>query len=146
MGSGPRVAIPLTYGLSVRYLVSTGLLAQLAEICDPIVAIGWEDEQLAARLAQAGATATRLPDPHQDHQFRRIERLIDAARPQPSPTGDGAKVDPRRCRSGGPDSVRLATGRSPEARSQASETVAVRAHTTWPTTQHGSRSIGSMQC
>ncbi len=72
----PRVAILLTYGLSVRYLVPTGLLAQLADVCDPVVAVAWDDTQLAARIEQAGATAARLPHPRQDHEFRRIERLL----------------------------------------------------------------------
>ena len=75
----PRVAIPLTYGLSVRYLVPTGLLEQLGAVCEPIVGIGWDDPELAARIEQAGAMATRLPAPHQDHDFRRIERMLDVA-------------------------------------------------------------------
>jgi hypothetical protein len=74
----PRVAIPLTYGLAVRYLVPTGLLEELARVCDPIVAVGWEDPELAARIERAGATAARLPAPQQDHTFRRIERLLAA--------------------------------------------------------------------
>jgi hypothetical protein len=74
----PRVAIPLTYGLSVRYLIPTGLLELLAQRCDPVVAVGWDDPELAARIERAGATAARLPDPRQDHAFRRIERLLAA--------------------------------------------------------------------
>jgi hypothetical protein len=75
--SRPRLAIPLTYGLSVRYLVSTGLLSQLNDVCEPVVAIGWDDPALVRRVEEAGAEAARLPDPHQSHEFRRIERLLD---------------------------------------------------------------------
>jgi hypothetical protein len=102
------VAIPLTYGLSVRYLVPTGLLDQLGAVCDPVVGLGWDDPELAARIEQAGASATRLPAPRQDHEFRRIGRMLEAAhgRRLHSPT---TAISRRWRRRSQPASVRLPT-------------------------------------
>ncbi len=83
-----RVAILLTYGLSVRYLVSTGLLRQLAEVVEPVVALEWDDAELVAELERCGASVTRLPDPVYDHALLRVDRLleIDFERALASPT------------------------------------------------------------
>lgn len=67
----------LSYGLSVRYLIPTGLLDRIAEFADPVVAVSWDDDELTAVLEARGAVVARLPDPMVSHAYRRLERLLD---------------------------------------------------------------------
>lgn len=67
----------LSYGLSVRYLLPTGLLDQLAAVVDPVVALSWDDPELVAELQAHGVEVARLPDPRVTHEYRRLERLLD---------------------------------------------------------------------
>jgi hypothetical protein len=50
----PRVLIPIGLQFSVRYLLRTGLLSSLAEFCEPVLLLGWDDEALEAELADCG--------------------------------------------------------------------------------------------
>ena len=74
--AGPRVLVPLTYGLSVRYLVPTGALRGLAGPLTPVVGLGWDDPQLAADLAAAGLEVVRLPDATLSHGYRMYRRRL----------------------------------------------------------------------
>lgn len=47
----------------MRYVVRTGLLDRLLEVCEPVLALSWDDPQLAAELAATGAEVVRLPEP-----------------------------------------------------------------------------------
>jgi hypothetical protein len=58
----PRVLVPITIHFAVRYVVRTGLLAQLRAHCEPVLALSWDDDDLAADLASEGVEVVRLPD------------------------------------------------------------------------------------
>jgi hypothetical protein len=51
----PRLLIPLVQHFSVRYLVRTGLLSQLAGSATPIILLNWEDPGLEGEMRQLGA-------------------------------------------------------------------------------------------
>ncbi len=72
-----RVLIPLTYGLSVRYAVSTGLLESLREVVQPVAALGWRDSELSSALEEMGIESTVLPDALIGHEYRRVTRQLD---------------------------------------------------------------------
>jgi hypothetical protein len=73
----PRVAVVVSYGLSVRYLVPTGLLDEIGAVAQPVVALSWDDPELTEVLEAHGAEVVRLPAPRVDHEYRRVERLLD---------------------------------------------------------------------
>ncbi len=77
MPGKPRVLIPVTYGLSVRYFVSTGLLEQLSRVCTPVVAIGWDDPALSRELSSRGYETVQLPSARLNASFQRFQRRCD---------------------------------------------------------------------
>lgn len=72
----PRLLIPVTYGFSVRYLVPTGLLAALADVCTPVVGVGWDDPDLVEELRDQGVEVVRLPEARLDHRYRMFRRRV----------------------------------------------------------------------
>jgi hypothetical protein len=75
-----RLLLPLTYGFSVRYAVPTGLVERLAEFCQPVVALGWDDPELVERLERIGAQVLRLPDANLTHDYRMYRRRLGLIR------------------------------------------------------------------
>jgi hypothetical protein len=75
--SPQRILVPLTYGLSVRYAVATGLLEQLAEVATPVVGLGWDDPALASHLEAAGFEVVRLPGATISHAYRNHAHRLD---------------------------------------------------------------------
>lgn len=71
-----RLLVPLTYGLSVRYAVPTGLLELLADVATPVVGLGWDDPELVAVLVDRGLEVVRLPDARIDDEYRRALRKL----------------------------------------------------------------------
>ncbi|MGN6695247.1 MAG: hypothetical protein ACTHN0_13815 [Aquihabitans sp.] len=69
----PRLLVPITIHFSVRYVVRTGLLARLRTVCDPVLALSWDDDDLVADLETEGVEVVRLPDPRVDRQ---VEDLL----------------------------------------------------------------------
>jgi hypothetical protein len=65
--------VPITIHFSVRYLVRTGLLSRLRAVCEPVLALSWDDDDLAADLRNEGMEVVRLPDPQVD---RPVEDLL----------------------------------------------------------------------
>lgn len=78
-GRRARIAIPVTYGLAVRYVLQTGLLEQLAGHVDPVVGLSWDDPALEARVRLAGSDVVRLPDAPRGGPLRKVDRMLDAA-------------------------------------------------------------------
>lgn len=76
MGSDDRVLVPVTYGFSVRYLLPTGLLDALAEVCTPVVALGWDDPALEAELDRRGVEVVRLPPAELSDAYRAHRRAL----------------------------------------------------------------------
>lgn len=63
-GSGPkpRVLIPVTILFAVRYLIRTGLIDRLRDVCEPVLALSWDDPDLVAELQGDSQSVVRLPD------------------------------------------------------------------------------------
>ena len=57
----PRILIPLTVQFSVRYIVRTGFLDLICEYAQPVIVLGWEDEELEKELANQGVEVFILP-------------------------------------------------------------------------------------
>jgi hypothetical protein len=51
----PRLLIPMSIQFSVRYILRTGLLDQLREMAQPVILLGWRDDELERELKAAGA-------------------------------------------------------------------------------------------
>ena len=68
--------VAITYGFSVRYLLSTGVLDELADLCTPVVALWWDDADLVAELESRGIEVVRLPDAELDHGYRMFRRRM----------------------------------------------------------------------
>lgn len=73
----PRVLVSVTYGFSVRYLLSTEVLDRLAAEVEVVVGLGWDDGDLVAELRRRGLPSIRLPDARLDHAYRRLRRQLD---------------------------------------------------------------------
>lgn len=71
-----RLLIPVTYGFSVRYLLPTGLLTALTDVCTPVVGMGWDDPDLVEEVRDQGIEVIRLPDARLDHQYRMFRRRV----------------------------------------------------------------------
>lgn len=71
------VLVAVTYGFSVRYLLSTGLLDQLSVGVDIVVALGWDDPGLVDELGRRGVGSIRLPDATLGSECRRLRRQVD---------------------------------------------------------------------
>lgn len=71
-----RVLLPLTYGFSVRYSLPTGLVASLAERCELVVGLGWEDDELHSLLVSRGVEVVQLPSARLDHSYRMFRRQL----------------------------------------------------------------------
>lgn len=102
----PRVLIPLTILFAVRYVVRTGLLERLLAVCDPVLALSWDDPELQEELDGYGIEVVRLPDAEVDREvlalFSELEvHFIRRLRSPSSP------LDRSRRHLGRPTSVRL---------------------------------------
>lgn len=73
----PRVLVPITYGFSVRYFWSTGILNRLRTVCHPVVGLGWDDPELDALLTGDGFEVVRLPDADITHRYRIYRERLD---------------------------------------------------------------------
>jgi hypothetical protein len=73
----PRLLVPVTYGFSVRYVDSTGLIDQLRELCTPVLALSWDDRELRDHLERRGAEVRRLPSPRLTHDYRMYRRRLE---------------------------------------------------------------------
>lgn len=82
MSHRPRVVISVTYGFSVRYLWSTGVIEALSAVCEPVVALGWDDEELVATMRARGVEVVRQPDARLDHAHRMYRRRLEAIHQQ----------------------------------------------------------------
>lgn len=75
--SKPRLLTPLSIQFSVRYLLRTGLLERMAEFCQPVVLLGWKDEELRAELEQAGAEVHSMIEAQRSKQYQRLRSVIN---------------------------------------------------------------------
>ena len=74
MQADSRVLVPITYGFSVRYFVPTGVLAGLAQVCHPVIALGWDDPELRLLLEHSGYEVLQLPEANLSHEYRMFRR------------------------------------------------------------------------
>jgi hypothetical protein len=52
--SKPRLLIPMSIQFSVRYILRSGLLDRLREVAQPVILLGWREEELEKELKKAG--------------------------------------------------------------------------------------------
>jgi hypothetical protein len=50
----PRLLIPISLQFSIRYLLRTGLLRQIAEFAEPVMLLAWQNSELEAELSEFG--------------------------------------------------------------------------------------------
>lgn len=74
---GRRLLVPMTYGLSVRYAVPTGLLEALGRRVNVVAALGWEDPELDADLQRRGIETAVLPEALLRHEYRKLVRKLN---------------------------------------------------------------------
>lgn len=79
MTARPRLAVPVTYSFSVRYLLRTTLFDRLSEDWTPLVLLSWQDEALAEEIRSRGGEAHLLPAVRYGPNYRRLRRLLDVA-------------------------------------------------------------------
>lgn len=73
----PRLALPVTYQFTVRYLLHTGMLARLCEVADPVVMISWHDPELTAAFEASGAEVHTLVTPRTDPPYVAVRQRLD---------------------------------------------------------------------
>ncbi len=61
MNKKRRLLIPITVQFSVRYIVRSGLLYELQNICDPVLLLNWKDAELEQELKDNGIEYHYLP-------------------------------------------------------------------------------------
>ncbi|MEZ5323252.1 MAG: CDP-glycerol glycerophosphotransferase family protein [Microthrixaceae bacterium] len=74
----PRVLIPITIHFAVRYVVRTGLLDRIREVCEPVLALTWDDPDLVTDLSADGTEVLRLPDPLVEAPIRQAVAVLNA--------------------------------------------------------------------
>lgn len=75
-GHRPVLVLPITYGLSVRYLVPTGILQALQASVDVVAAISWDDDALTEQLRGIVARVERLPQAELSHELRMYRQRL----------------------------------------------------------------------
>lgn len=75
--SKPRLFIPITYHFSVRYIIRTGLLKAILPFSQPVIGLGWADEDLSRELQDMGVEVVRLPLSQFGADYSRLRRQID---------------------------------------------------------------------
>src|SRR5579871_1249 len=70
--SKPRLLIPMSIQFSVRYVLRTGLLERLREVADPIILLGWRDEELEQELKAAGVEVHPLIERQSSKNYERV--------------------------------------------------------------------------
>lgn len=75
--SKPRLLIPITYHFSVRYIIRTGLLKAILPFSQPVIGLGWADENLSRELQDMGVEVVRLLLPHFGADYSRLRKQID---------------------------------------------------------------------
>lgn|GEM_PF-515262 len=76
MSGRPKLLVLLTYGFSVRYLLSTALLERLAQNSELVIALGFQDEELEELLTKKGCGVVKLPDAVLTHEYRSHRRQM----------------------------------------------------------------------
>ncbi len=74
--TSPRLLIPISLQFSVRYLLRTGLLAQIASVWEPVFLMAWKDEDLAKELAVFGEVHS-LQRAEWGGLYERVRGIVD---------------------------------------------------------------------
>jgi len=93
--SKPRLLIPITIQFSVRYLLRTGLLKKVIEYAQPVVLLGWSDNDLKQELEVLGAEVHDFPRPSTNKNYETIRQQINFLH-QKQVNSSSQKIDSRR--------------------------------------------------
>ena len=75
--SKPRLLIPMSIQFSVRYLLRTGLLDYIREVAQPVILLGWHDDELENELRENGAEVHSLPEAKMGKSYDRVRSWIN---------------------------------------------------------------------
>ncbi len=75
--SKPRLLIPMSIQFSVRYILRTGMLDQIREVADPVILLGWRDDELEGELKKAGAEVHLLPEARIGNRYDRVRSWMN---------------------------------------------------------------------
>ena len=73
----PRVLIPISIQFSVRYLLRTGMLQLIQAYAEPVVVLGWQDDNLLAELRGMGIEVFQNPGKQAGVAYYRARNMID---------------------------------------------------------------------
>lgn len=73
----PRVLIPISIQFSVRYLLRTGMLQLIQAYAEPVVVLGWQDDNLLAELRGMGIQVFQNPGKQAGVAYYRARNMID---------------------------------------------------------------------
>lgn len=73
----PRLLIPLSLQFSVRYLLRTGLLAEIEDFAQPVIMLGWEDAALQKELEQKGYEVHSLPKAKWGARYEQARSMVN---------------------------------------------------------------------
>jgi hypothetical protein len=72
-----RLLIPISLQFSVRYLLRTGLLARLSASVQPVILLGWEDQELQRELERDGCEVHLLLKARWGANYERIRSCVN---------------------------------------------------------------------
>lgn len=75
--SKPRLLIPMSIQFSVRYILRTGLLDRLRESAEPVILLGWRDEELEAELKRAGIETHPMIERRMGKSYDRVRSWMN---------------------------------------------------------------------
>ena len=72
-----RILVTISFSFSIRYLYRTGLLKQLQQVYDVVIAIAWDEPALINELRQDGFEVHIIPEVKVDADYSAIRKRID---------------------------------------------------------------------
>ncbi|MBN1566186.1 MAG: CDP-glycerol glycerophosphotransferase family protein [Anaerolineae bacterium] len=74
--SRPRLLIPISGHFTVRYLVRTGMLAELSSFAQPVILLRWDNVALKLELESLGAEVYPMPRYHDTPDIERLRSRL----------------------------------------------------------------------
>ncbi len=73
----PRLLMPMSIQFSVRYILRTGLLNRIREVAEPVILLGWRDQDLERELEELGIEVHPLTEVKFSPDYDRIRSWIN---------------------------------------------------------------------
>jgi len=75
--SKPRLLIPMSIQFSVRYILRTGLLDRIREVAEPVILLGWRDDELKNELETDGIEVHSLIEARFSPAYDRVRSWMN---------------------------------------------------------------------